>query len=132
MFNIYLQNSRTLRRSFLQILKETIYLCFRPLRKNLHIRPFVANTSGDSVFDRMPAHCRPKTNALHDTIHTNPPCLCLIHQHAPPNFPETAKCRMPMNCPPNFGSIDFMQSSAMTTSHLLSAASSVKSSSSFR
>ena len=85
MFNIYLQNSRTLRRSFLQILKETIYLCFRPLRKNLHIRAFVADASGDSVFDRMPAHCRPKTNALHDTIHTNPPCLCLIHRHAPPS-----------------------------------------------
>ena len=132
MFNIYLQNSRTLRRSFLQILKEAIHLCFRPLCKNLHIRPFVADASVNVIFNRMPTHCRTKPNALHNAVNTNLSCLCLIHQHAPPNLPETAKCRIPMNCPSNFGSIDFIQSSTMTTSHLLSAASSVKSSSSFR
>ena len=85
MFNIYLQNSRTLRRSFLQILKETIYLCFRPLCKNLHIRPFVADASVNAIFNRMPAHCRTKANALHNAVNTNLSCLCLIHRHAPPS-----------------------------------------------
>ena len=83
MFNIYLQNSRTLRRSFLQILKEAIHLCFRPLCKNLHIRPFVADASVNVIFNRMPTHCRTKPNALHNAVNTNLSCLCLIHQHAP-------------------------------------------------